>query len=143
MNSRKRLTTASTTALLAAAAVIAVIRAQAGAAEAIPAVVTQTVEGMNAQIKLGTYPAKILQNNAFTVTLTDHAGLPVRDSKLDVVLTMPGMICGDAAFDLKEVAPGVYEGEVIPLMAGMWEATVTAGSTDGSTTFSRKVKADR
>ncbi|MBW7473194.1 FixH family protein [Paenibacillus oenotherae] len=143
MNSRKKLTTASTTAVLAAAAVIAVIRAQAGAAEATPPVVTQTVEGMNAQIKLGTYPAKILQNNAFTVTLTDQDGLPVVDSKLDVVLSMPSMLCGDAAFDLKEVSPGVYEGEMIPIMTGIWEATVTAELDGSSTTFTRKVKAER
>lgn len=143
MNSRKRLTTASTTALLAAAAVIAVIRAQAGAAEAIPATVTQTAADLNAQIKLGTYPAKILQNNAFTVILTDDEGSPVRGSRLDVVLSMPGMICGDAAFELKEVSPGVYEGEVVPLMAGIWEAAITADLPDGSVTFSRKMRAER
>jgi nitrogen fixation protein FixH len=140
---KKKLTGASVAAVLAAAAVISVIHARAGAADVQPQLVTQTEDGYKAEMELGSSPVKILHHNAFTVTLTDENGMPVKNSKLKVVLSMPSMICGDASFEMREVAPGVYKGDAVPLMAGVWEAVVSAETESGTITFTRKLKAER
>jgi nitrogen fixation protein FixH len=142
MGHKKKLTGIGATALLAAVAVLGVIHAQTGAAEGVMPVVSQTVDGLKAEMKVSAYPAKILHHNEFTVTLTDREGAPVQGFKLSANLTMPSMVCGRASFDLKEISPGVYKGDAVPLMAGMWEAAVTADTGSGNLIFSRKLLAE-
>jgi hypothetical protein len=56
---------------------------------------------------------------------------------------MIGMVCGDVDFNMKEASPGLYTGEGIPLMAGMWKATLTIDSGDKTYTIERRLQAVR
>ncbi|UVI32595.1 FixH family protein [Paenibacillus spongiae] len=129
-------------ALIAVIAIAAAIRTQAGwAAEAPPATILQTVDGLKAEMTLGTYPVKRLQSNDFTVKLSKPDGMPASSYKLHVRLSMSNMVCGVVSFELKEIAPGVYNGDAVPLMAGIWDAAVEADNGERTVMFNRKLKA--
>lgn len=87
------------------------------------------------------YPAKVLENNTFTLELTDSAGAPLQGASLTIKLDMIGMVCGDVVFKMKESSPGLYTGEGIPLMAGMWRATLTVENGDKTYTVERRLQA--
>ncbi|MCQ6557816.1 FixH family protein [Paenibacillus mendelii] len=142
MNSPYKKAAAGISVLLAVIVLIAAIQTHAGADESPPAVVSQTVNGLNAEMQFGTYPVKRLQNNDFTVILTDSEGKPASRYNLRVRLSMSNMMCGDVSFMLKETAPGVYTGEAVPLMAGLWDADVEAHDGDRVVNFSRTLEAE-
>lgn len=87
------------------------------------------------------YPAKVLQDNLFILKLTDLSGAPIQEAKLNIKLDMLQMNCGDFIFNLTETEPGQYEGQGVPLMAGMWKATLTLQIADQSYTINRHLQA--
>ncbi|RJX40684.1 hypothetical protein D3P09_01310 [Paenibacillus pinisoli] len=86
------------------------------------------------------YPATVLAGNTFQLKLTDAAGAPVEGAQLDIKLEMIGMVCGDFDFSLGETAPGIYSGEGVPLMPGLWKASLTIIG-DGDSVITRTLKA--
>lgn len=128
--------------LLAAAAGFMLWLVLPGKASADPAVTRHEFEGGQLTWSISDYPAIVLGPNHFTIELHDAAGAAIRDAALQVKLDMMGMVCGDYNFELKEISPGVYEGEGVPLMAGLWKATLTIGRGDNEpVTISRTLKA--
>lgn len=87
------------------------------------------------------YPTKALHNNLFSLMLTDRNGVPLRGATLEIKLDMLNMVCGDYVFSLEEISPGLYTGEGVPLMAGMWKATLTLVSEDQTYTLVRHLQA--
>ncbi|CAM4271308.1 hypothetical protein FHS16_002048 [Paenibacillus endophyticus] len=87
------------------------------------------------------YPAKVLHDNQFTVEIKDTQGFPVHDANIKVKLDMLSMVCGDYVFEMTEVATGKYGGDGIPLMAGIWKATLTLESNEQTYEISRLLKA--
>ncbi|MEK3882266.1 hypothetical protein [Paenibacillus sp. PL2-23] len=114
----------------AAAILLAMLlmRPQASAADA--AATRHTFEGGQLLWELEAYPAKVLAPNTFRLTLTDTEGEPLRGAALSIKLEMLDMLCGDYHFQLSESLPGVYMGEGIPLMAGLWRATMVMEGAD-------------
>lgn len=98
---------------------------QAGEAAADPAVTEHSFEGGFASWSIHPYTARVLQNNTFTIALSDSYGKPLTGANLHIKLEMPRMLCGDYSFTLVETEPGTYIGEGVPLMAGLWQATLT------------------
>lgn len=86
------------------------------------------------------YPATVLANNTFQLKLTDSSGLPLEGAQLDIKLEMIGMICGDYDFSLTETSPGIYTGAGVPLMPGLWKASLTIDG-DHSAVITRTLKA--
>lgn len=109
--------------------------------EASPPITEHTFEAGHAIWTIRPYPAKVLQNNTFTLELTDSAGAPLQGAVLTVKLDMIGMVCGDVSFNIKEISPGLYTGEGIPLMAGMWKAALTIESGNKTYTLERRLQA--
>lgn len=94
------------------------------------------------QWSIADYPATVLSGNTFTLTLSDEDGKPFEGVEMIVKLEMLGMICGDYHFEMSETAPGVYTGEGVPLMPGLWKATVTIQGNDNNiASISRTFKA--
>lgn len=78
----------------------------------------------------------------FRLTLTDTAGAPVKDAKVQAALVMPLMDMGKNEFTLQPTANGVYTGTGQFTMSGEWEIVVTAaaGGRTGKTTFNVRVE---
>lgn len=109
--------------------------------EITPPITEHSFEVGHAIWMIRPYPAKVLQNNTFTLELTDSDEAPLQGASLAVKLDMIGMVCGDVVFKMKEVSPGIYTGEGIPLMAGMWKAMLTIESGDKTYTIERRLQA--
>ncbi|MGO4543991.1 FixH family protein [Paenibacillus sp. 2TAB23] len=87
------------------------------------------------------YPAKVLHENQFTVDIKDIQGFPVHDANITVKLDMLSMVCGDYVFEMTEEASGKYTGDGVPLMAGIWKATLTLETKEQTYEISRLLKA--
>ncbi|RCW50303.1 FixH family protein [Paenibacillus prosopidis] len=111
--------------------------------EAPPPITEHSFEIGHAIWTIRPYPAKVLKNNTFTLELTDSAGTPLQGASLAIKLDMIGMVCGDVVFKMKEASPGHYTGEGIPLMAGMWKATLTIENGDKTYALERHLQAVR
>jgi len=85
-------------------------------------------------------PAKALQNNTFTLTIEQLNGEPLIGAAASIRLDMISMDCADVIFQLIETAPGVYEGEGLPLMAGMWKAYLTLTTNEEAYSLSEIIK---
>lgn len=109
--------------------------------ETTPPVTEHEFEHGHAIWLIASYPAKALQSNSFYLDLTDLTGAPLQGANLAVNLEMTGMVCGDYEFKMTEVAAGKYSGEGIPLMAGIWKATLTLEANDETYTIVRRLKA--
>ncbi|NOU96233.1 hypothetical protein GC093_23865 [Paenibacillus sp. LMG 31456] len=68
--------------------------------------------------------AVMLKPNAFTVTIHQANQHPVSGAAVDITIFMPDMFCGTSTVKAKEIQPGVYQGDGIPLMAGNSAAEV-------------------
>ncbi|MCR2805521.1 FixH family protein [Paenibacillus soyae] len=122
----------------AVAIVMLLVRPQSTSADS--AMTEHSFAGGHLVWEIQDYPAAVLAENTFLLTLKDAGGQPIQNASLAVKLEMIDMVCGDYDFVLTEVAPGVYTGEGIPLMAGLWKATLTIdGAEDPS--ISRTLKA--
>ncbi|MGO4375695.1 FixH family protein [Paenibacillus sp. MCAF20] len=129
-------------ALLAAAVIITAAFAWLQTTEAAPPAVTEhSFEEGSLTWEIGRYPAKVLDLNDFRLSLRNSEGAPLRNAELSIVLDMIGMNCGNYSFKLTETAPGVYEGEGMPLMAGTWKATLTLDTADGNYILARRLSA--
>lgn len=106
-----------------------------------PPITEHSFENGNIIWTIDAYPAKVLQRNSFKIDVTDRNGSPVKDASIHVKLDMLNMVCGDYQFEMAEAAPGKYEGEGIPLMAGTWKATLTLEMDDHSYTVVRLLRA--
>lgn len=129
-------------ALLAAAVIITAAFAWLQTTEAAPPAVTEHSFGEGSLTwEIGRYPAKVLELNDFRLKLNTSAGAPLQNAKLSIVLDMIGMNCGNYSFKLTETAPGVYEGEGMPLMAGTWKATLSLDTAERSYSIARRLTA--
>jgi hypothetical protein len=113
-----------------AAALFAVLRSSPAAA-ADPASTKHQQAGMTLEWSISRYPAVALSDNGFRLQMLDASNQPLSGAKIAVKLEMLDMLCGDYAFELRETSPGVYEGEGVPLMPGLWRATATVQPADG------------
>jgi hypothetical protein len=77
------------------------------------------------QVQLDSGQATILKPNAFTVSIKEANQLPVSGATVNITLSMPDMFCGSSTAAAKEIEPGIYLGEGIPLMAGPSSAEVS------------------
>lgn len=109
--------------------------------EAPPPVTEHAFEEGNIIWTIDAYPAKALHRNSFIIDLTDLNGSPVKGASLHVKLEMLDMVCGDYEFNMDESAPGKYEGDGVPLMAGTWKATLTLEMSDHTYTIVRLLRA--
>lgn len=110
--------------------------------EAVPPQTTEHAFGSGTMSwTIEDYPAKVLHENRFSVEITDAQGLPVQDAKVTVKLDMISMVCGDYVFEMTEEAAGKYAGDGVPLMAGMWKATLTLDTNEQTYEISRLLKA--
>lgn len=115
---------------------------QSEQAAADPAITEHRLENGSASWSINPYSAQVLHNNLFTITIIDQSGKPVEGAALHIKLEMLAMLCGDYSFELAEAAPGTYSGIGIPLMAGLWNASLTITYADGQTSHtSRTVSA--
>ncbi|MDQ0116672.1 FixH family protein [Paenibacillus harenae] len=129
-------------ALLAAAVIVTAAFTWLQTTEAAPPAVTAHSFGEGSVTwEIGRYPAKVLELNDFRLTLNTSSGAPLQNAHLSIVLDMIGMNCGNYSFELTETAPGVYEGEGMPLMAGTWKATLSLETAEGSYTIARRLTA--
>ncbi|TDF97501.1 FixH family protein [Paenibacillus piri] len=94
---------------------------------------TESVQGpYTFQVQLNAAEAVVLKPNTFTVTIMRADERPVGQADIDITLYMPDMFCGTSTAKAKEVRPGVYQGDGIPLMAGASAAEVKV-QLDGRT----------
>lgn len=126
----RRVSRMVTYALLAAAIILIAASLHAllqmsPAAAADPASTSHHQAGVRMDWSIRQYPAVALQNNGFQLRLLDSSDQPVTGSRIGVKLEMLDMLCGDYTFELRETSPGVYEGEGVPLMPGLWRATAS------------------
>lgn len=123
-------------ALIAAAALIWLFAGR----DAAPQVTAHDFEIGHLEWSIDGYPAKVLQENTFTLDITGADGKPFTGASLAVKLDMLAMLCGDVDFRLAEISPGKYAGVGIPLMAGTWRATLTLEAEDRTYTIDRLLK---
>ncbi|MCR8629791.1 FixH family protein [Paenibacillus radicis (ex Xue et al. 2023)] len=76
--------------------------------------------------------AVMLKPNPFTVTIHNADQRPASGAAVDITIYMPDMFCGTSTVKAKEIQPGVYQGDGIPLMAGKSAAEVKV-QLDGRT----------
>ncbi|RJE86863.1 hypothetical protein D3P07_16895 [Paenibacillus sp. 1011MAR3C5] len=126
------------TSLAVMAIVVLMLRPQSISADAAITIHSHT----NGQLEwtIVDYPATVLANNTFQLILTDAAGNPLEGAQLDIKLEMIGMVCGDFDFSLTETAPGFYSGEGVPLMPGLWKASLIIDG-DRDSIITRTLKA--
>lgn len=120
----------SVAVLMIAAALYALLRSSPAAA-ADPASTVHQQAGIRMDWSISQYPAVALQNNGFRLRLIDANNQPLTGAGIGVKLEMLDMLCGDYTFELRETSPGVYEGDGVPLMAGLWRATATVHPETG------------
>lgn len=108
--------------LLIASSLYALLRSSSASA-ADPASTSHHQAGIRMDWSIRQYPAVVLQNNGFQLRLLDSSDQPITDALIGVKLEMLDMLCGDYTFELRETSPGVYEGDGVPLMPGLWRAT--------------------
>jgi hypothetical protein len=126
--------------LIAIVIYLATLSLSAGAADS--ATTLHDRPGMQIEWSIEQYPAVVLQPNPFVLVLRDDFGEPLTDSVINVKLEMLNMLCGDYLFDMQETSPGQYEGDGMPLMAGLWRATAVIEPANGDPfTISRTLKA--
>ncbi|GEM_PF-3778636 len=127
----------------AAAAAAALFAATGPADAADPASTVHAFERGTADWTIAAYPASVLEENEFVITLARPDGTPIENAGLSVLLEMPGMLCGDYPFRLTETEPGTYVGQGVPLMPGLWKATLRVEPPEGGEafSFSRTLKA--
>src|SRR5690606_36330826 len=77
------------------------------------------------------YPAKALQPSSFSLHAIDDP-LLLQGATVTIELEMLNMLCGIIKFTASESSDGLFEGEGIPLMPGIWKATATIHWEDGS-----------
>lgn len=107
--------------LVLAAIVLGALYLSQGDAQATS--ITRAVEdGIAVEIRSPDGPIEVLRENRFTVVLKDASGQPIRDAKLQMVMFMPKMYCGDFYARITETAPGVYEAVGVLPMRGKWKA---------------------
>ncbi|REK76618.1 FixH family protein [Paenibacillus paeoniae] len=126
------------TVVVIVALVVLMLRPQALSADA--AITTHEFSNGQVEWNILEYPTAVLANNTFQLKLTKASGEPVEGAQLDIKLEMIGMICGDFDFSLIETAPGVYVGEGVPLMPGLWKASLTIDG-DRNNIITRTLKA--
>ncbi|MFD0711380.1 FixH family protein [Paenibacillus sp. GCM10027626] len=145
MKKRKRLSMAIWSLLIVCTATFISIQLSRPSMQT-PPTVNQTVDGITAKMTFPAYPAKRLQPNVLTIELVDEAGSPASGYTLSGSLSMPDMACGTVPFTLQEVSPGHYEGSAMPLMLGVWEASISAKGSAAATapplSFSRRLDVD-
>ncbi|MFE5324534.1 FixH family protein [Paenibacillus sp. NPDC056579] len=83
-----------------------------------------TEEPYTFEVKMNTDHAVVLKPNGFTVEIRQADQRPVSGAAIDITLSMPDMFCGTSTVKASEVAPGIYHGDGIPLMAGASTADV-------------------
>lgn len=140
--SRKRWTSWLALALVGLASVaivILLVRPQSTSADS--ATTEHSFAGGHLMWEITDYPAAVLAENTFRLTLTNESGQPLQDADLAIKLEMIDMVCGDYEFNLTEIESGVYTGEGIPLMAGLWRATLTIDGNE-DVKISRTLKAE-
>lgn len=120
--------------------VLAVLFLRPSSISADSAMTLHRFDGGQLQWHIEDYPAIVLEGNTFRLTLTDASGEPLRGAELAIKLEMIDMECGDYDFTLTETDPGVYTGEGVPLMAGLWKATLAINGNE-DTVISRTLKA--
>lgn len=91
-----------------------------------------TEEPYTFAVKMNSDKAVVLKPNAFTVEIRQADQRPVSGAAIDITLSMPDMFCGSSTVKAAEIAPGVYQGDGIPLMAGASSAEVKV-SLNGQT----------
>lgn len=117
--------------ILIGAVLIALLRSSPAAA-ADPAVTIHTEDDMMTEWSILQYPAVVLQNNGFRLHMTNSGTKdPLEGATINVKLAMLDMICGDYDFELRESNPGIYEGDGVPLMPGLWRATAFVKTPNG------------
>lgn len=141
-DSRSKRTSWLALALASAAAIalVAVLLLRPSSISADSAMTEHLFKGGQLQWHIEDYPATVLEENSFRLTLTDASGEPLSGAELAIKLEMIDMVCGDYDFTLTETAPGVYIGEGVPLMAGLWKASLTING-DQNGVISRTLKA--
>ncbi|CAM3929465.1 FixH family protein [Paenibacillus alkaliterrae] len=109
--------------------------------ETAPQITEHAFESGNLIWSIEGYPAKALHENTFSLHVTNLNGAPFEGADLAIKLDMLGMVCGDVEFQMTEAAPGKYTGEGIPLMPGMWKATLTLEAGNQTYTLERRLEA--
>lgn len=129
--------------ILIGAILIALLRSSPAAA-ADPAVTIHTEVNLTTEWSILQYPAVVLQQNGFRLRMTNSkTNEPLEGATINVKLAMLDMICGDYDFELRESSPGIYEGDGVPLMPGLWRATAVVKTPYGdSLTIVRTLKAE-
>ncbi|MDF2836280.1 MAG: YtkA-like protein [Paenibacillus sp.] len=115
--------------LILAAAMYALLRSSSAAAD--PALTKHHQAGYRLEWSISQYPAVALRDNGFRLQLLDASDQPLSGAKIGIKLEMLDMLCGDYNFELRETSPGVYEGDGVPLMPGLWRATAAVQPEKG------------
>ncbi|MCM3339805.1 FixH family protein [Paenibacillus sp. MER TA 81-3] len=92
------------------------------------AVMTVQQEGVELQTEIAPFPPQMLASATLSIRLSDGSGQPVSGAEMSATLSMPHMMCGRIEVKISEAEPGIYTGEAVPLMAGMWEMLVVVHS---------------
>ncbi|MFF2888192.1 FixH family protein [Paenibacillus sp. NPDC057967] len=111
------------TGIAVVAMIVLMLRPQAISADA--AITVHSYNGGQLEWNIVDYPATVLASNTFQLKMSDASGNPLQGAQLDIKLEMISMVCGDFDFSLTETAPGLYSGEGVPLMPGLWKASLT------------------
>jgi len=79
--------------------------------------------------EIADYPAKALHSSTFSLQAINTPSL-LQGADVTIELEMLGMMCGVVTFSATEVSEGLFEGEGVPLMPGVWKATATITTSD-------------
>ncbi|MCC3371670.1 FixH family protein [Cohnella sp. REN36] len=127
--------------LVLAAIVLGALYLSQGDAQATS--ITRAVEdGITVEIRSPDGPIEVLRENRFTVVLKDASGQPIRNAKLQMVMFMPKMYCGDFYAQITETAPGVYEAVGVLPMRGKWKAELKIDQGGRTATVSHLFKTE-
>ena len=71
------------------------------------------------------FPEEIILNNdgTFNLSVTDKAGLPVRNAKVTLQAYRPSDAHADFHLDMTEIAQGIYQTKAKFPLKGIWEVT--------------------
>lgn len=101
---------------------ILLLTAMAAACGQSPPVMSVRAGGMRMSLETQPFPPLSRREVVFRLRV-EEAGRPLAGGAAALDLAMPGMNHGPNRVDLRERAPGVYEGTGILVMAGPWQAT--------------------